>query len=89
MRPLQNFLAMQLGARRYPRIGTKLKRRRVMKTLVATALALVGYLAGKVLPQSTASAQTSRDAGQYYYQNGSQYYDGYPLRDWQNMRDRW
>ncbi len=52
-----------------------------MKKLIATALALLSLLAGTALTQSAAVAQTRRDAGQYYYQNGSQYYDGYPLRD--------
>jgi hypothetical protein len=63
--------------------------RRIMKKLIATALALLSLLAGTALTQSAAVAQTRRDAGQYYYQNGSQYYDGYPLRDWKNMRDGW
>jgi hypothetical protein len=60
-----------------------------MKKLIPTALALLSLLAGTALTQSAAVAQTRPDAGQYYYQNGSQYYDGYPLRDWENMRDGW
>jgi hypothetical protein len=57
--------------------------------LIMTALALVSIVAGMALTQSAAVAQTRRDAGQFYYQNGSQYYDGYPLRDWERMQDGW
>ena len=67
---------------------------------ITAALILVSLVAATTLTQTTAMAQTRRDnreAGQgyryqnrgYYTQNGTRYYDGYPLSDWENMRDRW
>ena len=70
-----------------------------MKKITA-ALTLVSLIVATALTQTAAMAQTRRDAreaGQgyryqtrgYYNQNGTEYYDGYPLRDWEKMRDRW
>jgi hypothetical protein len=70
-----------------------------MKKITA-ALTLVSLVAATALTQPPAVAQTRRDAreaGQgyryqnrgYYNQNGTRYYDGYPLSDWEKMRDRW
>jgi hypothetical protein len=67
---------------------------------ITAALILVSLIAATALTQTAAMAQTRRDAreaGQgyryqsrgYYNQNGVRYYDGYPLRDWENMRDGW
>jgi hypothetical protein len=73
-----------------------------MKTLIA-ALALVTLIATPTFTQSaTAAPKARRDAGQwgqnyndsyynggYYNHNGTLYYQGYPLRDWDRIQDRW
>ena len=70
-----------------------------MKKITA-ALTLVSLIAATALTQAEAVAQTRRNAGEarqgyqyrnrgYYDQNGTRYYDGYPLSDWEKMRDRW
>jgi hypothetical protein len=73
-----------------------------MKTLI-TALLLATLIAIPANIQSAAAAPTGRrDAGQaepnhdrsrhdggYYHQNGTVYYDGYPLSEWLNQRDSW
>jgi hypothetical protein len=71
-----------------------------MKKITA-ALTVVSLIAATALAQTTAAvAQTRRNAGEarqgyqyrnrgYYDQNGTRYYDGYPLSDWEKMRDRW
>jgi hypothetical protein len=67
---------------------------------ITAALILVSFIAATALTQTVAMAQTRRDAREarqgyryqnsgYYNQNGTRYYDGYPLSDWEKMRDRW
>ena len=63
-----------------------------MKTLIA-ALSLVTLIAAPTFTRSaTAAPNARRDAnynGEYYNQNGTVYYHGYPLRDWEGMHDGW
>jgi hypothetical protein len=57
--------------------------RHIMKTLIA-ALALATIIAAPTFIQSAAAAPNRRDASQ-----SEQYYDGYPMRDWERMQDGW
>jgi hypothetical protein len=73
-----------------------------MKTLITT-LALATLIAVPALTQSAAAApRARRDSDQsrqnynesyhnggYYNHNGTLYYRGYPLREWDRIQDRW
>jgi hypothetical protein len=73
-----------------------------MKTLIAT-LTLATLIAVPAFTQSAAAGpQARRDVGQtqrnynnsyynggYYKHNGTLYYRGYPLSEWDRVQDRW
>jgi hypothetical protein len=61
-------------------------------------LILAGAIAATFVQTAATEAQSRRTAAGaeqanrqrgYYNQNGTRYYDGYPLSDWEKMRDRW
>jgi hypothetical protein len=73
-----------------------------MKTLITT-LAVATLIAVPALSQSAAAAPRARRApdqswqnhnesyynGGYYNHNGTLYYQGYPLSEWDRIQDRW
>ena len=60
----------------------------ILLNLIAAAFVQTVAIQTRTRPYPAEAAQSYGQRG-YYNQNGTRYYDGYPLSDWDKMRDRW